>query len=36
MKPFTVHKTGVPLTDSHDGRQVPGLKSDGQGSVPVS
>ena len=35
MKPFAVHETGVPLTDSHDGGQVLGLKRDGQGSVPV-
>ena len=35
MNPFTVHETGVPLTGSHDGGQVLGLKRDGQGSVPV-
>ena len=36
MRPFTVQETGVPLTGSHDGGQVLGLKRDGQGSVPVS
>ena len=35
MKPFIVHETGVPLTDSHDGGQVLGIKCDGQSSVPV-
>ena len=35
MKPFAVHETGVPLTDSHDGGQVLGLKCDEQSSVPV-
>ena len=35
MKPFIVHETGVPLTDSHDGGQVLAIKCDGQSSVPM-
>ena len=35
MKPFVVHEIDVPLTDSHDGGQVLGIKCDGQSSVPM-
>ena len=36
MRTFVVQETRVPLTGSHDGGQVLGLKRDGQGSVLVS